>query len=38
MIDLHKRILTAIPKNRRCYWTEKADEFYLLYFRNKKPK
>ena len=29
MNDLHKRLLTAIPKNR-------VDEFHLLYFRNKK--
>jgi G:T-mismatch repair DNA endonuclease (very short patch repair protein) len=35
MVDLHKRMLTAIPKNRRSYWTEKVDKFYL---RNLKPK
>jgi hypothetical protein len=31
-------MLTAIPKNRRSYWSNRVDEFYLLYFKNKKPK
>jgi len=38
MVELHKKLLTAIPKNRRSYWTEKVDEFYLIYFKNLKPK
>jgi hypothetical protein len=38
MVDLHRRILTAIPKKRRSYWNEKVDEFYILYFKNQKPK
>ena len=32
MVDIHTRMLTAIPKNRRSYWSNKVDEFYLLYF------
>ncbi len=37
MIDLHKRILTVIPKKRRIHWHEKVEEFYQNYFRNLKP-
>jgi hypothetical protein len=38
MVNLHKRLLTAIPKIKRSYWTEKIDDFYITYFRNLKPK
>jgi G:T-mismatch repair DNA endonuclease (very short patch repair protein) len=38
MIDLHKRLLTAIPKNRGSFWVEKVNEFYKNNFRNIKPK
>lgn len=37
MLDLHKRLSTAIPKKRRNYWVVKIDEFYRLYFINQKP-
>jgi hypothetical protein len=38
MVELHKKLIAALPKNRRSYWTDKVDEFYLIYFRNLKPK
>jgi hypothetical protein len=38
MVNLHNRILTAIPKKRRGYWNENVDEFYSFYFKNKKQK
>ncbi len=38
MVDIHKRLLTAIPKNRRDYWKEKVDDFYKNHFRNTKPR
>jgi hypothetical protein len=38
MVDLHRRMLTAIPKKRRSYWSNKVDEFCLLYFKNNKLK
>jgi hypothetical protein len=38
IVDLHKRLLTAIPENRRGFWAEKVDEFYKNNFRNIKPK
>ncbi len=38
MIDLLNRMLTAIPKNRKNYWSNKVDEFYSLYFKNQNPK
>ena len=37
MIDLHKRLLTAIPNIRRELWNKKIDEFYRNNFRNFKP-
>ncbi len=38
MVNLHKKLLTAIPKIKRSYWTEEIDDFYITYFRNLKPK
>ncbi len=37
MLDLHKRLLTAIPNIRRELWNKKVDEFYRNNFRNFKP-
>jgi hypothetical protein len=37
MIDLHKRLLTAIPNIRRELWNKKINEFYRNNFRNFKP-
>lgn len=37
MIDLHKRLLTAIPNIRRELWNKKIGEFYRNNFRNFKP-
>jgi hypothetical protein len=37
MIDLHKRLITAIPNIRRELWNKKIDEFYRNNFRNFKP-
>jgi hypothetical protein len=31
-------MLTAIPRSRRSDWNEKVNEFYLLNFKNRKPK
>ena len=31
MMDLHKRMLTAIPRNRREYWASKVNEFYTQF-------
>lgn len=38
MLDLHKRISTALPENRRNYWVERIDEFYRTNFTNQKPE
>ncbi len=38
MMNLHNRLLTAIPKIRRNYWSEKIDDFYITYFSNLKSK
>jgi hypothetical protein len=38
MVNLHKKLLTAIPKIKRSYWSEEIDDFYITYFRNLKPK
>ncbi len=38
MVDLHRRMLTAIPKIKSSFWSNKVDEFYLLYFKNQKQK
>jgi hypothetical protein len=37
MIDLHERLITAIPNIRRELWNKKIDEFYRNNFRNFKP-
>jgi G:T-mismatch repair DNA endonuclease (very short patch repair protein) len=38
IVDLHKRLLTAIPRSRRSFWLEKVNEFYKNNFTNIKPK
>jgi hypothetical protein len=38
MLNLHNRLLTAIPKNNRNVFVEKLDEFYRLNFTNEKPE
>jgi hypothetical protein len=30
-VELHKKLLTEIPKAGRSYWSEKVDKFYLIY-------
>jgi hypothetical protein len=37
MVDLHKRLITAIPNIRRDLWNKKFEEFYQNNFRNFKP-
>ena len=38
MVNLHKKLLTAIPKKIRSIWSAKVEDFYDTFFRNLKPK